>query len=421
MDVGVLLRADGRLPDIFAASRRFIVVAQEHPRFVRQGKQFLDGIVERSSIAAREITAGGSEIRHENRIANKEGVSDQVAHAGRRMAGRVDRPGFQTADLVGLAILEQMIELAAIGVEGLTLVEDPCKDFLDGRDMRADPGFTAQFPLDMRRCRQVVRVHVRVDDPLTCQSVRTNESNHLVGRVGFGAARGLVEVQQGIDYGADLCFGVGDDIADCIRCFIEEAGNHGLVHLWVLFISRNRAGKNAVSAGAMRLLGRARGLFLGQAFRLAEHDGADGIHHFPKTRRVRQLIEYDFGFPPGFHETFLAEFAQFAGQTRLLDPECLFHVAHRHFPVFELAADHQPGRVSESLQQGRRLVSKRCEICGVRRHVAPPILYNTRRRRRSARADRPLPGQSAEAARSGHRAPNLRGSQPDCGQKPGAH
>ena len=74
--------------------------------------------------------------------------------------------GFERADPVGLAIGEQVIKLAAIGVEGLTFIEDFAEHLLNRRDVFADAGASAQLRLDVRRSRQVVGMDMRIDNPV---------------------------------------------------------------------------------------------------------------------------------------------------------------------------------------------------------------------------------------------------------------
>ena len=74
-----------------------------------------DRAVERVRVAAGEIGARRAVVGHEQRVADEHGVADPVGDVGRRMAGRVDHLGLELADLEALAVLEQMVEVAAVG------------------------------------------------------------------------------------------------------------------------------------------------------------------------------------------------------------------------------------------------------------------------------------------------------------------
>ena len=71
------------------------------------------------------------------------------------------------ADRKALAVKEQVIELAAVTLEFGSGVEDLAEDVLDDTDLLADAERTAELFLDVRRCREVVRVDVGLENPLT--------------------------------------------------------------------------------------------------------------------------------------------------------------------------------------------------------------------------------------------------------------
>src|SRR3546814_999549 len=97
--------------------------AHEYPCVARQGEQLLDRLVQRARVAAREITTGSAVIGHEQRVADERRITDDIGHAGRGVARGMDGARLDVADLESIAIVEQVVELAAIGREAGTGVE----------------------------------------------------------------------------------------------------------------------------------------------------------------------------------------------------------------------------------------------------------------------------------------------------------
>jgi len=73
------------------------------------------------------------------------------------MAGRIDHLDIQPTDLEALAVLEQMIEVAAVGRQ-VGSVEDGAKDALNVFDVLADADLGASLGLDIGRAGQMVGV-----------------------------------------------------------------------------------------------------------------------------------------------------------------------------------------------------------------------------------------------------------------------
>ena len=134
MDVVRLFLADRGFP-LDVAAIRAVVVAHEQAHLVRQRQHLLDRVVKRAGIAAGEIGAGRAAIRHEQRVADKGRIADHMDHAGGRVARRVHGEGLHVADLVGVAILEQRVELRAVALELGAFVEDLAEGVLHDDDL----------------------------------------------------------------------------------------------------------------------------------------------------------------------------------------------------------------------------------------------------------------------------------------------
>ena len=88
------------------------------------------------------------------------------------MPRRMQHLGFQIADPECLAVLEQMVELLAIGMEGFLRVEDRLEDLLHVADVLADGGAAADLRLEIRGGGQVVGMGVGLQDPVDRQFPR---------------------------------------------------------------------------------------------------------------------------------------------------------------------------------------------------------------------------------------------------------
>jgi hypothetical protein len=75
------------------------------------------------------------------------------------------------ADLVGVAVLEQGVELRAVALELGAFVEDLAEGVLHDHDLVADADLAAELLLDVGRGGQVVGMDMGLDDPLQLQAV----------------------------------------------------------------------------------------------------------------------------------------------------------------------------------------------------------------------------------------------------------
>ena len=85
--------------------------------------------------------------------------------------GRVHGEGRHAADRVGVAVLEQPVELAAVALELGAFVEDLAEGLLHDGDVLADADLAAELALDIGRGRQVVGMDMRLDQPFELQAV----------------------------------------------------------------------------------------------------------------------------------------------------------------------------------------------------------------------------------------------------------
>ena len=236
MDVVRTFLGHAGFPAIVVAARRLVIMAQEQPCCRRQREDLADRPIELAGIAAGKIAARGAVIRHEQRVADKGGIADDVGHAGRCMARRVDGSCLDAAQPEGLAILEQMLELATIAGEAGLRVEQIAEGLLHLGDGRADRQPAAQLFQQVRRGRQVIGVDMGLQNPFDRQALRLYMRDQPVGGIGACAPRGRIEIQHRIDNGRLAGRRIGDDVADRVGRLVEEAvnvGAHGVLQFSV--------------------------------------------------------------------------------------------------------------------------------------------------------------------------------------------
>jgi hypothetical protein len=98
----------------------------------------MDRAVQGPGVAAGEVAARRAVVGHEHGVAGKDSVADDIGQTGRGMAGHMQHRGLQPADLEPVAVVEQMVELAAVAAEVGPFVEDLAEHRLDGEDLMAD-------------------------------------------------------------------------------------------------------------------------------------------------------------------------------------------------------------------------------------------------------------------------------------------
>lgn len=81
-------------------------MAQEEPCLRRQGEDLLDRPIELTRVAAGKIAARRAVVRHEQSVADKGRITENIGHAIGRMPGRMDCAPAQSADLNRGAVVE---------------------------------------------------------------------------------------------------------------------------------------------------------------------------------------------------------------------------------------------------------------------------------------------------------------------------
>ncbi|MNZ52741.1 hypothetical protein D3C78_706000 [compost metagenome] len=145
----------------------------------------------------------------------------------------MDRAGLDAADLEGLAVVEQVVELAAVGGEFGLDVEQLAEGVLYHCDVVADGQGAAELFLEVVAGAEVVGVHVGFEDPLYRQAMFAHVGNQLVGAVVRGTSGGGIVVQHRIDQGALAAVRIAHHVAVGEGGRIEEGFNMG-VHGTVL-------------------------------------------------------------------------------------------------------------------------------------------------------------------------------------------
>ena len=86
-----------------------------------------------------------------------------MRHAGRGVARCIHGKCRQRADPVGIAVIEQLVELTAVTLKFRALVKHLAEGFLYDGDVSANPDPATQLALQIWRARQVVGVNMGFD------------------------------------------------------------------------------------------------------------------------------------------------------------------------------------------------------------------------------------------------------------------
>lgn len=130
----------------------------------------LNRSVERACVAAGKVAARRSVVGHEQSVAGKDSVADDIGQTSRCVAGNVKNRRIEIADLEAVAVQEKLVELAAVFLKLRAGVEDLTEDLLNANDLAADRKLAAEFSLQERRRRQVVGMRMRLKKPLNFQA-----------------------------------------------------------------------------------------------------------------------------------------------------------------------------------------------------------------------------------------------------------
>jgi len=160
--------------------------------------------VQHVGVAPGEIAARGPAVGHEQAVADKDRVANEVGHAVIGVPGRGDDATLQRPDTEGFVVAEQVIELPPVRCEVLLQVQQFLEGRLDLADAPAYGNFPAELPLEKGRGAQVVRMGVGLEDPVELQATVPDECGHLPDGPGSGPSRVGVEIERRVDDGRGL-------------------------------------------------------------------------------------------------------------------------------------------------------------------------------------------------------------------------
>ena len=137
------------------------------------------------------------------------------------MARGVHYTPFEFADLKTLTVLEQPVELRAVGVHVLG-IEDLFEDALHFLDVDSDGDAPTDLLLQVRRGGEVIGMGVRFKMPLHLQVMAADVLEHPIGCFGRGSPRLRVVVEHAVDHGGCACDRAGHDVCRGERVGIKE-------------------------------------------------------------------------------------------------------------------------------------------------------------------------------------------------------
>ena len=147
------------------------------------------------------------------------------------MAGRRHHLRGQAADGETLAVLEQTVELAAVG-RHLRGVEDRLEDLLHARDLGADGDPGARLLLQMGRRGQMVGMSMGLEDPDDPRALARRRREDRVGKGRAGAAGFGIEIEHRVDHGSLPGRGIDDQMGSREGRLVKEGADdrvHGRI------------------------------------------------------------------------------------------------------------------------------------------------------------------------------------------------
>ena len=134
--------------------------------------------------------------------------------------------GVELADLEALTVLEQMIEVAAVGFQ-ISGIEDRAKNALHILDMLADANLGPGLRLHIGRAGQVVGMGMSLECPGDAIAFIPGEAQHRFHRAGINLAGAGIVVEHRIDKCRLFGGRVGNNIADRVSGLVKERVNNG--------------------------------------------------------------------------------------------------------------------------------------------------------------------------------------------------
>ena len=146
------------------------------------------------------------------------------------MAGHIEHLDLQIANLEMLAFNEEMIEIAAVGLQ-IRSVEDRAEDALDIADMFANADLRARLRLDIGGAGEVVRMGVGLQNPFDLIARLSRRLQHGAHRARVHRGDRVIIVEDRIDDRRLARRRIGHEVADRVGGLIEEAPDDGLAGL----------------------------------------------------------------------------------------------------------------------------------------------------------------------------------------------
>ena len=101
----------------------------------------------------------------------------------RNFYGRRHGKTLKAADLIGIAIAEQCVELRAVSPEIVSFMEDFAKGMLNFSDLSTDPNFPAQPGLQIGSSAEMIGVDMGLDNPVQFQPLPLNIADKSIGMI----------------------------------------------------------------------------------------------------------------------------------------------------------------------------------------------------------------------------------------------
>ena len=143
------------------------------------------------------------------------------------MPRRVQNLDVEFADLEALAVAEQMIEVAAVGLQ-VGRVEDGAEDALHVIDVLANADLRAGLRLDERCAREVVGMRVGLQHPFDSVVRLFGGHQHRLDGARIHLAGIVIVVEHGVDDSGLFRGRIGDEVAHRVCRLVEERSDDWL-------------------------------------------------------------------------------------------------------------------------------------------------------------------------------------------------
>ena len=141
------------------------------------------------------------------------------------MTRGVNRLGGNSADLIAVTVGEQLIKLAAIPFKLGAGVKNFAKHILHRHNMFGNANLATKLLLNIGRCRQMIGMNMRFNQPFQIKAPGFNLGNHCIGMLITHGAGRIIKIEHRIDNRRLIGRRIDNQIADSIAVIVKKTFN----------------------------------------------------------------------------------------------------------------------------------------------------------------------------------------------------